>query len=216
MSLGPRRSHAAERAAEFEQLRPRLLRVATGLLGSADDAEDVVQDAWLRLQSADRAQIRNLRGWLTTTVARLSLDLLTSAPRRHEHPGGASVGADVPHPAEGDRPDNRVVLDDLVASTLRQLSGLLSPAEQTAFLLHDVFGFSFGEIAEAVGRTPQACRQLAARARRRIVAGAPRFLVTADQETRMIRAFLVACAGGDVVELLKALDPGIADRAGRQ
>jgi RNA polymerase sigma factor (sigma-70 family) len=208
--IASRPSTAAETTAEFERLRPRLLQVAAGLLKNTSDAEDVVQEAWLRLQRADRAEIRNLRGWLTTTVVRLSLDLLDSAPRRHEYPGGAGVGADVPHPAEDELPANRVALDDLVAWSLRRILGMLSPAERPPFLLHDVFGFSFREIAEAVGRTPEACRQLAARGRRRVLAGAPRSLMTADQEARMIQACVVACTGGDIADLLQALDPGVA------
>jgi RNA polymerase sigma-70 factor, ECF subfamily len=196
---------------EFEALRPRLLQIARGLLGDVAEADDVVQDAWLRYHGADRAAIHNLRGWLATTVANLALDRLTSASRRHEFPVGG-VGRDVADTSMDVQPAERVIQDDLVASTLRRVVAILSPAERTAFLLHDVFGFSFADIARLVGRTPLACRQLAARARRRIVADAPRFLVTADEEARMIDAFVVACAGGDIVALLTEVDPGLTAR----
>lgn len=199
-------------AGEFETLRPRLLQVARGLLGDEADAEDVVQDAWLRYNGADRAPIHNLFGWLARTVVNLALDRLTSAARRHEFAAGGGVGVDVADTSTDVQPAERVIQDDLVASTLRRVVATLSPAERTAFLLHDVFGFSFKDVAALVGRTPLACRQLAARARRRIVADAPRFLVTADEEARMIDAFVVACAGGDLAALLTELDPALTAR----
>ena len=199
-------------AGEFEALRPRLLQIARGLMGDVADAEDVVQDAWLRYHGADRAAIHNLWGWLARTVANLALDRLTSAARRHEFVAGGSVGIDVADPSIDVQPSERVIQDDLIASTLRRVVATLSPAERTAFLLHDVFGFTFGDVARLVGRTPLACRQLATRARRRIVADAPRFLVTADEEARMIEAFVVACAGGDLAALLSELDPGLTAR----
>ena len=199
-------------AGEFEALRPRLLQIARGLMGDVADAEDVVQDAWLRYHGAERAAIHNLFGWLATTVVNLALDRLTTAARRHEFAAGGGVGVDVADTSTDAQPAERVIQDDLVASTLRRVVATLSPAERTAFLLHDVFGFTFKDVARIVGRTPLACRQLAARARRRVVADAPRFLVTADEEARMIEAFVVACAGGDLAALLAELDPGLSAR----
>ena len=157
---------AAER---FAQARPRLLRLAYSELGDVGEAEDVVQEAWLRLERADAEAIENLDGWLTTVVARLALDRLRSARARRE----TYVGPWLPEPLVSEDPADRVTLDESVSYALLTVLEQLSPAERTAFVLHDVFDVPFGEVAEVVGRTPEAVRQLASRARRHVDARAP-------------------------------------------
>ena len=157
---------AAER---FAQARPRLLRLAYSELGDVGEAEDVVQEAWLRLERADAEAIENLDGWLTTVVARLALDRLRSARARRE----TYVGPWLPEPLVSDDPADRVTLDESVSYALLTVLEQLSPAERTAFVLHDVFDVPFGDVAEVVGRTPEAVRQLASRARRHVTARAP-------------------------------------------
>ena len=157
---------AAER---FAQARPRLLRLAYSELGDVGEAEDVVQEAWLRLERADAEAIENLDGWLTTVVARLALDRLRSARARRE----TYVGPWLPEPLVSDDPADRVTLDESVSYALLTVLEQLSPAERTAFVLHDVFDVPFGDVAEVVGRTPEAVRQLASRARRHVKQRAP-------------------------------------------
>jgi len=209
MGLSP--SVPPGRAAEFEALRPRLLRVAYATLGSWAEAEDVVQEAWLRLQRADAEEIHNLGAWLTTVVGRLALDALGSARARRER----YYGEWLPEPVVAEAPDpaDRVTLDEQVSLAMLRVLESLSPAERTAFVLHDVFGHSFDEVAEAVGRTPQAARQLASRARRHVEAGRPRFPATPDEQRRVVSAFLSAAVDGDVDGLLAVLDPEVTLRA---
>nr|BFE85422.1 hypothetical protein GCM10020093_080230 [Planobispora longispora] len=159
-----------ELAAEFAAIRPRLVGVAYGLLGTVDEADDVVQDAWLRLIRADRSQIDDVTGWLVVTVSRLALDVLRSARVRREK----YVGPWLPEPVvtDGD-PADRVTLAESMSMAMLVVLESLSPAERTAFVLHDVFGLPFAEVGRAVGRTAAACRQLAARARRHVSARAP-------------------------------------------
>lgn len=209
----------ASLAEEYDALRPYLTGVAYRIVGSRADAEDVVQDGWLRLQrlvsgSAD-ARPGNLRGWATTTVSRLALDLLGSARRRRETYVGQwlpepwvsdAVGATPPAP-QGADPADRVTLADSVSYALLVVLETLSPAERTSWVLHDTFGMPFDEVAEVVGRTPEACRQLAARARSRIEARAPRFEVDADAQRRVVESFLSAATGGDFEGLVALLDP---------
>jgi RNA polymerase sigma-70 factor, ECF subfamily len=199
------------RAAEFEALRPRLLRVAYATLGSRAEAEDVVQEAWLRLERAGPEEVRDLGAWLTTVVGRLALDALGSARARRER----SYGEWLPEPVVGAAPDpaDRVTLDEQVSLALLRVLESLSPAERTAFVLHDVFGHSFDEVAEAVGRTPQATRQLASRARRHVEAGRPRFPATRDEQREVVSAFMSAALEGDVDGLLAVLDPEVTMRA---
>jgi RNA polymerase sigma-70 factor (ECF subfamily) len=199
---------------EFEQLRPYLLRVAYSHLGSLGEAEDVVQEAWLRLVGADRAEIRDLRGWLTTVVGRLSLDALTSARARRER----YVGPWLPEPlidapATGPDPAQRVELDETVSMALLIVLESLSPAERSSFLLHDVFGYSFDEVASVVGRTPAATRQLAARARHAVEARRPRYPAEPDDQREVVEAFLTATETGDIASLLELLDPAVTFRS---
>lgn len=228
-------TESGEDMEEFDRLRPHLVRVANRMVGSLGEAEDVVQESWLRLRRTDRAEIRDLRAWLTTVVARLALDVLTSACRRHEQVqevaagpvgliegrlAGRSQGRYMrpwsPEPLVGDDsgdPAERVTLEERVSVALLVVLETLSPAERTAFVLHDIFGFSFPEVAATVGRTAGAWRQLAARARRHVVARTPRFTPTLEEQRRLVEAFNAACAGRDLDALLRVLESDIAWRS---
>ena len=151
-------------AERFADERPRLLRLAYSELGDLGMAEDVVQEAWLRLERTDVEAIENLEGWLTRVVGRLALDALRSARARRE----TYVGPWLPEPLVSDDPADRVTLDESVSYALLAILEQLSPAERTAFVLHDVFDVPFNEVAEVVGRTPEAVRQLASRARHHV------------------------------------------------
>ncbi|BCB79130.1 hypothetical protein Pflav_055400 [Phytohabitans flavus] len=205
---GAAMSDEQELALAFEVHRPRLLRVAYATLGSLVEAEDCVQEAWLRLRGvAEPERIRDLGAWLTTTVSRLALDALGSARARRER----YVGPWLPEPLveEALDPADRVTLDESVSMALLVVLERLSPAERTAFLLHDVFGLTFVEVAGVVGRTPAAVRQLAARARRHVAEGRPRFPPTYQEQRRLVDAFLAACARGDLDGLVRLLDPDV-------
>lgn len=197
-----------EAVAVFEAERPRLIRVAYGILGSIGEAEDVVQEAWLRLERADAAAIEDLAAWLTTVVGRLALDVLGSARRRRE----AYHGEWLPEPlVEVSREDSK--LDEKVTTALMVLLERLSPAERAAFLLHDVFDLPFEEVAAAVGRSPAAVRQLASRARRRVEEGRPRFPASAEEHERIALAFAAAWREGDLDALVALLDPDVVFRS---
>ena len=193
---------AAER---FAQARPRLLRLAYSQLGDVGEAEDVVQEAWLRLERADVEAVENLDGWLTTVVGRLALDHLQSARARRE----TYVGPWLPEPLMSDDPADRVTLDESVSYALLTVLEQLSPAERTAFVLHEVFDEPFGDIAEVVGRTPEAVRQLASRARRHVKRESPRFAASRDEHDRAVRAFAQAVAEGDLESLVAVLNPDV-------
>jgi RNA polymerase sigma-70 factor (ECF subfamily) len=205
----PARPGDAELAAEFEALRPQLTRVAYGMLGSLAEAEDIVQEAWLRLTRADRAAIDDLRAWLTTVVGRLALDALGSARRRRE----SYVGEWLPEPLVEEYGDDDPTLDESVSTALLVVLERLSPAERTAFLLHDVFDLPFEKVAAIVGRSPAAVRQLAARARAHVEAGKPRFPADREEEARIVAAFAIAWQEGDHAALLGVLDPEATLRA---
>jgi RNA polymerase sigma factor (sigma-70 family) len=209
----------------FEDHRDHLRGVAFRLLGSATDADDAVQDAWLRLAAADASDIGNLGGWLTTVVARVSLNMLRTRRHRQEEPVGdawpaaaeeaARAGAAVssgqtapPHPA-GD-PADEAVLADSVGLALLVVLDTLAPAERLAFVLHDMFAMPFDEVAAVLGRSPGATRQLASRARRR-VRGAPEPGRAADlaRQRDVAAAFLAASRGGDLAALVALLDSDV-------
>ncbi len=190
-------------AERFADARPRLLRLAYSELGDLGEAEDVVQEAWLRLERVDADAIENLDGWLTTVIARLALDRLRSARVRRE----TYVGPWLPEPLVSEDPADRVTLDESVSYALLTVLEQLSPAERTAFVLHDVFDVPFGEVAEVVGRTPEAVRQLASRARRHVDRERPRFTASRDEHERAVRAFAEAVGDGDLEGLVEVLDP---------
>jgi RNA polymerase sigma-70 factor (ECF subfamily) len=195
-----------ELAGEFETLRPRLLRLAYGQLGSLAEAEDVVQDAWLRLQRVDPDEIRDLQGWLTTTVSRLALDTLRSARVRRE----AYVGPWLPEPiVQEPGPEERAAMAEEVGLALLVVLESLSASERIAFVLHDVFGYAFDEVAQALDSTPQAARQHASRARRAVEARRPRCPATPAQQREVILAFGTAAREGDLAGLLSLLHPDV-------
>ena len=198
-------AHTAEEAAAlFEHLRPRLVGVAYGLLGSVAEAEDAVQDAWIRLQRTDIAQIEDLTGWLVTTTSRLALDVLRSARTRRE----SYVGPWLPEPVEtGPDPADSVSLADSMSWAMLVVLETLSPAERAAFVLHDVFGLTFEEVAAALGRSPAGCRKLASRARWHVEERKPRFDVDPEAHRAVVEAFSKATRSGDLDGLLSLLDP---------
>ncbi|MBZ5739058.1 RNA polymerase sigma factor SigJ [Nocardioides mangrovi] len=192
-------------AAAYDAERARLVRVAYAILGSHAEAEDVVADCWLRLVAADgREPVRDVAAWATVTVARAALDVLRSARVRRE----SYVGPWLPEPVVAGLED-RVSLDDSVRYALLVALERLSPAERTAWVLHDIFEMPFAEVAAAVGRTPEAVRQLARRARQHVAAGTPRVEVDPSTHDRVVGAFLGAAAGGDLSGLVRLLDPAV-------
>jgi RNA polymerase sigma-70 factor, ECF subfamily len=201
-------------AQRFARARPRLLRLAYSQLGDLGESEDVVQEAWLRLERTGPESIRDLDAWLTTVVGRLALDTLRSARSRRE----SYVGPWLPEPVASDDPADRVTLDESVSYALLAVLEQLSPAERTAFVLHEVFDVPFGEVAEVVGRTPEAVRQLASRARRHVAQQRPRCAASRAQHERAVRAFADAVTEGDLDGLIAVLDPDVvwvSDGGGR-
>jgi RNA polymerase sigma-70 factor (ECF subfamily) len=193
----------------FEAQRPHLLRVAYGQLGSLAEAEDVVQEAWLRLQRVDAEEVRDLRAWLTTAVNRLALDALRSARTRRER----YVGPWLPEPVVDADPADRVTLDESVGTALLVVLETLSAGERVAFVMHDVFGYDFAAVAEVLGTSQEAARQQASRARRRVRDGRPRFPATREQQRAIVEAFLAAASEGDADALLGLLAPDAVLRA---
>jgi RNA polymerase sigma-70 factor (ECF subfamily) len=194
-----------ELSERVEALRPRLVRLAYGQLGSLAEAEDVVQDAWLRLQRVDAGEIRDLEGWLVTTVSRLALDTLRSARVRRE----AYVGPWLPEPIVSDEPGpaERAAQAEDVSMALLVVLESLSASERSAFVLHDVFGYSFDEVASALGISSATARQHASRARKAVEARRPRFPATPEQQRELVDAFGRATREGDVEGLLAVLHP---------
>lgn len=192
-------------ATQFEADRAHLTRVAYRMLGSLPEAEDAVQEGWLRLSRDGADGVGNLKGWLTTVVARIALDMLRRRKSRREEP----IAPQTPEPAAPDDPGRERELADSVGIALLVVLEALEPAERIAFVLHDMFDLPFDEIAPIVGRTSVATRQLASRARRRIQ-GAPK--EQARAERKVIDAFLLAAREGDFEGLLKLLDPQVVMR----
>jgi RNA polymerase sigma-70 factor (ECF subfamily) len=202
----------AELAQAYDAARPRLTRVAYAMLGSRADAEDVVADTWLKLVQADEGEpIRDVVGWATVATARGALDVLRSARVRRE----AYVGPWLPEPMltaqDGAMTDpaDRVTLDDSVRYALLVVLERLSPAERTAWVLHDLFEMPFTEVAAAVGRTPAAVRQLASRARAHLAEAGQRFEVDPGRHDEVVGAFVLAAAGGDLASLVGTLDADV-------
>ena len=199
-------------AGEFETHRAHLRAVAYRMLGSATEAEDAVQESWIRLGRTDANDIENLRAWLTTVVARVCLDILRTRTSRRED----SLDTHVPDPviarADGD-PETDAMLADSIGLALLVVLETLEPAERLAFVLHDVFGMPFDEIAPIVDRSAVAARQLASRARRRVQSRAPNPDHDLRQQRRVIDAFMAAAQEGDFEGLVAVLDPDIVLRA---
>jgi RNA polymerase sigma factor (sigma-70 family) len=204
-------------AQRFEANRTHLRAVAYRLLGSLSEADDAVQDAWLRLSRADSSGVENLGGWLTTVVARVCLDMLRARTSRREQPLG--LGTHLPEPIIGrqDRtdPEHQALLAEGVGLALLVVLDTLTPAERLAFVLHDMFAMPFGEIAPIVGRSTTAARQLASRARRRVQATATVPDADLTRQRVVVDAFLAAARDGDFDALLAVLDPDVVVRADR-
>jgi RNA polymerase sigma-70 factor, ECF subfamily len=199
-------------ARQFEEHRPHLHAVAYRMLGSLSEADDAVQDAWLRLSRTDTSEVENLRGWLTTIVARVALNMLRSRRTRREQPLDAHVPDPIIDPADGTDPEHETLLADSVGLALLVVLEKLTPAERLAFVLHDMFAVPFEEIAPIVERSPEATRQLASRARRRVRGAAlPDADLTAQWE--VVEAFLSAARAGDFDALVAVLDPDVVLRA---
>src|SRR4051794_38525722 len=203
-------------ARRFEDNRDHLRAVAYGMLGSLSEADDAIQEAWLRLDRSESDRIVDLQAWLTTVVGRICLDMLRARRSRREH----HVGTWLPEPVvslEDGGPEGQAVLADAVGIAMLIVLDQLSPAERLAFVLHDVFGVPFDEVARTVGRSPEATRQLATRARRRVQA-APTPDADLARQRRVVDAFLAAAREGDMEALLQVLDPEVVFRtdAGRR
>ncbi|MGH8928241.1 MAG: sigma-70 family RNA polymerase sigma factor, partial [Acidimicrobiia bacterium] len=187
-------------AERFESHRPHLRAVAYRMLGSSSEADDAVQEAWLRLNRSDTRQVDNLGGWLTTVVARVCLDMLRSRRSRREEPLDGYLPEAAP--PEGTDPEREALLADSVGPALLVVLETLTPAERVAFVLHDLFGVSFDEIGAVVGRSPAAARQLASRARRRIRGADAASVTDAGRHRQIVQAFLAASRNGDFNALL--------------
>ncbi|HXB63655.1 MAG TPA: sigma-70 family RNA polymerase sigma factor [Solirubrobacteraceae bacterium] len=200
-------------AERFEEQRPRLRGVAYRMLGSLSEADDAVQDAWLRVSRADANQIDNLGGWLTTIVARVALNMLRSRTTRREQPLDSRVPDPVVGPADGTNPEHEALLADSVGLALLVVLETLSPAERLAFVLHDMFAMPFDAIAPLVERSPEATRQLASRARRRVRGTAPIPDASLAAQWEVVDAFLAAGRTGDLEALVAVLHPDVVLRA---
>jgi len=198
-------------AARFEEQRPHLRGVAYRMLGSLSEADDAVQEAWLRLSRADTSGVDNLPGWLTTVVARVCLDMLRSRRARREEPL-ADAGPEPVASGGGTDPEQEAMLADSVGLALLVVLDTLTPAERIAFVLHDLFGVPFEEIAPIVGRNPAAARQLASRARRRVRGAAREPEADLARQRQVVDAFLAAARGGNFERLLTLLDPQVVFR----
>jgi RNA polymerase sigma factor (sigma-70 family) len=199
-------------AERFEANRSHLRGVAFRMLGSLTEADDAVQEAWIRLSRTDTSDIGNLQAWLTTVVGRVCFNVLRSRKMRREAPLETHLPDPIVSPEEGMDPEQEALLGDSVGLALLVVLDSLTPAERVAFVLHDVFAVPFDEVAPIVGRTPTAARQLASRARRR-VQGAPVPDVDLDGQWAVVDAFLAAARAGDFERLLAVLDPDVVLRS---
>ena len=196
----------------FEEQRPHLRAVAYRMLGSTGEADDAVQEAWLRLSRSDAAEIENLAGWLTTVVARICLNMLRSRRSRQEEPLDSHVPDPIVAPIDGTDPEHEALLADSVGIAMLMVLETLSPAERLAFVLHDMFGVPFEEIAEIVGRSSDAARQLASRGRRRLRAADPVAAPDLEEQRKVVEAFVAAAREGDFDRLVNLLDPDVVLR----
>jgi RNA polymerase sigma-70 factor (ECF subfamily) len=200
-------------AERFEEHRPQLRAVAYRMLGSLSEADDAVQEAWLRLSRIDAGGLENLAAWLTTVVARVSLNMLRSRAARREEPLDVHVPDPIIDPADGADPEHEALLADSVGLALLVVLETLTPAERLAFVLHDMFAVPFEEIAAIVDRSPEATRQLASRARRRVRGQAVVPDVDLDRQWEVVDAFMAAAREGDFNALVAVLDPDVVLRA---
>jgi RNA polymerase sigma factor (sigma-70 family) len=201
-------------AERFEDNRPHLRGVAYRMLGSVSDADDAMQEFWLRLSRSDASGVENLQAWFTTGVARVCLDMLRSRRSRREEPLESRLPEPIVSPEDGVDPEHEALLADSVGLALLVVLETLTPAERLAFVLHDMFAVPFDEIAALVERTPAAARQLASRARRR-VGDAPVPDVDRDRQRELVDAFLAAARGADFDALVAVLDPDVVLRIDR-
>jgi RNA polymerase sigma-70 factor (ECF subfamily) len=200
-------------AGQFEDQRPHLRAVAYRMLGSLAEADDAVQDAWLRLSRSDTSEVENLRAWLTTIVARVALNMLRSRRTRREQSLDVHVPDPIVDPADGTDPEHEALLADSVGLALLVVLETLTPAERLAFVLHDMFAVPFEEIAPIVERSPQATRQLASRARRRVRGAAPVPDADLQAQWEVVEAFQAAARKGDFDALVAVLDPDVVLRS---
>jgi RNA polymerase sigma factor (sigma-70 family) len=202
-------------AERFEEHRTHLRAVAYRMLGSVSEADDAVQEAWLRLSRADRSDVENLGGWLTTVVARVSLNMLRARSSRREEPIGVHVPEPIVDREDGTDPEHEALLADSVGLALLVVLETLSPAERLAFVLHDMFAVPFDEIALIVDRSPEVARQLASRARRRVQGENTVPDADLDTQREIVDAFLAASREGNFDALVAVLDPDVVLRADR-
>jgi RNA polymerase sigma factor (sigma-70 family) len=200
-------------AERFEEHRTHLRAVSYRMLGSLSEADDAVQEAWLRLSRSDTSGVENLGGWLTTVVARVCLNMLRSRKSRREEPIGVHMPDPVVSREDGADPEYEALLADSVGLALLVVLETLSPAERLAFVLHDIFAVPFDEIAPIVDRSPEAARQLASRARRRVRAENTVPDADLDAQREVVEAFLAAARDGDFDRLVAVLDPDVVLRA---
>ncbi len=198
----------------FEEQRPHLRAVAYRMLGSTGEADDAVQEAWLRLDRYDAEEIENLGGWLTTVVARICLNMLRSRNTRREQPlDDLRMPDPIVDPLDGTDPEHEALLADSVGIAMLLVLEQLSPAERLAFVLHDMFGVPFEEIAPIVERSPDAARQLASRGRRRLQAADPAPDADFGEQREVVEAFIAAAREGDFDRLVNVLHPDVVLRA---
>jgi len=196
----------------FESERDRLRAVAYRMLGSANEADDAVQETWLRLNRSDALALENLGGWLTTVVARVCLDMLRSRKSRREESFDSELAGPVVETSQGMNAEQEALLADSVGVALLVVLDTLSPPERLAFVMHDMFDVSFEEIGSIIGKSPQAARQLASRARRRVRGADKAQHVHLNSQRKVVDAFLTALRAGDFAGLLAVLDPDVLVR----
>jgi RNA polymerase sigma factor (sigma-70 family) len=199
----------------FEASRPHLRAVAYRMLGSVSEADDAVQEAWLRLNRTDASEVENLKAWLTTVVGRVCLDMLRSRKSRREEAFGPHVPEPIVSPEAGVNPEHEALLADSVGLALLVVLEELTPPERLAFVLHDMFGVPFSEIAAIVDRSPDAARQLASRARLRVRGAAPSPDADLARQRELVDAFVAAARDGDFETLVSVLDPDVVLRVDR-
>jgi RNA polymerase sigma-70 factor (ECF subfamily) len=200
-------------AEQFEASRPHLRSVAFRILGSSIEADDAVQESWLRLQRSDTSDVGNLTGWLTTVVGRVCLDMLRARKSRREEPIPSEAPVAPGSAVDGSDPEKQALLADSVGTALLVVLDSLSPSERLAFVLHDMFAVPFDEVAGVIGTSPAAARQLASRARRRVRGGQPTEPADPSRQREVVAAFLAASQNGDFDALLRLLDPDVTMHA---